>query len=202
VARALPTGAVGAPGRLVVVRHGATQWSKSGRHTGRTDLPLLPEGEAEAVELGHRLAGVEPALVLSSPLRRALETCRLAGYGDRVTTSVALAEMDYGDYEGLTTAEIRAGRPGWDLFVDGCPGGETIEDVAARVGGVFDRLRDDPALAGRDVLVFAHGHALRAGAAHWLGLAPVHARHFQIGAGRTGWLSWEYEWTTVQGWNL
>jgi len=196
------TRVIGTPGRIGVIRHGATEWSKSGRHTGRTDLPLLPDGQTEAVQLRDRLAVLEPALVLSSPLRRALDTCTLAGYGDVVTTSDALVEMDYGDYEGLTTAEIRAVRPGWDLFVDGCPGGETIEQVAGRIGGVLDRLKGDPELRGRDVLVFAHGHVLRAGAAYWLGLTPEGARHFQIGAGRSGWLGWEHEWTTVSGWNL
>jgi probable phosphoglycerate mutase len=185
-----------------MVRHGATEWSQSGRHTGTTDVPLLPDGETEAVQLGHRLTGIEPVLVLSSPLRRALDTCRLAGFGDRVTTSEALVEMDYGDYEGITTAEIRVARPSWDLFVDGCPGGETIEQVAARIGGLLDTLRNDAGLVGRDVLVFAHGHAIRAGVAHWLWLGAQQARHFQIGSGKMGWLAWEHEWTTVSAWNL
>lgn len=194
--------ALGTPGRIVVVRHGATEWSRIGRHTGRTDLPLLPEGETEARRLREQLADLDPAFVLTSPLRRARDTCALAGFGEGAIVTPELSEMDYGDYEGLTTAEIRADRPGWDLFADGCPNGETIEQTADRVGGVFDRLGADPALAGRDVLVFAHGHVIRAAVAIWLRMPACEARHFRIGSGRTGWLGWEHEWTVVTGWNI
>ena len=116
---------------VYLVRHGETEWSRARRHTGRTDLPLSPVGEAEAKALGRHLRGLEVDRVLSSPLTRAVTTARLAGFGDRLETSDALLEFDYGDYEGLTTAQIRAARPGWDLFRDGCPGGETVEAAAA-----------------------------------------------------------------------
>jgi len=190
-----------APGRICVVRHAATEWSKAGRHTGRTDLPLEPDGAAEAIDLGRRLAGLQPALVLSSPLRRALDTSELSGFGEGVETSELLLEMDYGDYEGLTTAQIRELRPGWDLFVDGCPGGETIAQVGARADRLLDRLRAEPGLAGADVLVFSHGHLLRVLTARWLGLEAADARRFALQAGRFGLLGWEYEWCVLAGWN-
>ncbi|HXY42781.1 MAG TPA: histidine phosphatase family protein [Acidimicrobiales bacterium] len=183
------------------MRHAATEWSKAGRHTGRTDLPLEPDGAAEAIDLGRRLAGLQPALVLSSPLRRALDTSELSGFGEGVETSELLLEMDYGDYEGLTTAQIRELRPGWDLFVDGCPGGETIAQVGARADRLLDRLRAEPGLAGADVLVFSHGHLLRVLTARWLGLEAADARRFALQAGRFGLLGWEYEWCVLAGWN-
>lgn len=189
------------PGRILLVRHAATEWSRSGRHTGRTDLPLLPDGEADARRLAQRLAGVRPALVLSSPLQRALETCRLAGFGDAVETTDLLLEMDYGEYEGLTTAQIRQIRPGWDLFNDGCPGGETIDEVGMRADSLFARLRSEPKLANLDVLVFAHGHVLRVLTARWLDLAAREARHFAFEASAIGVLGWEHEWTALAGWN-
>jgi probable phosphoglycerate mutase len=130
-----------------------------------------------------------------------LDTCRLAGFGDRVETSDLLLEMDYGEYEGLTTAQIREVRPGWDLFVDGCPRGETIAEVGARADALIARLRDDAGLAGADVLIFAHGHILRVFAARWLGLPAAEARRFALGAGKIGEFAWEHEWTVLQGWN-
>lgn len=189
------------PGRIIIVRHAATEWSVNGRHTGRTDLPLLPDGESDARELSVRLAGLLPALVLSSPLRRALDTCRLAGFGDSVETSDLLLEMHYGEYEGLTTAQIRHLRPGWDLFVDGCPGGETISDVGERADALIDRLRNDPSLEGLDVLAFAHGHILRVLTARWLELDPGEARHFALAPGGIAVLGWEHEWTALAGWH-
>jgi broad specificity phosphatase PhoE len=185
----------------VIVRHAATEWSRIGRHTGRTDLPLLPDGESDARALKERLGGLQPALVISSPLRRALETCRLAGFGEAVETTDLLLEMDYGDYEGLTTAQIRQLRPGWDLFSDGCPGGETIAGVGARADTLIARLRSDGRLAGGDVLAFAHGHILRVLTARWLGLAADEARHFRLESGAIAVLGWEHEWTAVSGWN-
>jgi len=189
------------PCRILVVRHGATDWSRNKRHTGRTDLPLDPDGETEARQAGDRLSNLRPALVLSSPLRRAFDTCVLAGFGAQAQLSDLLLEMDYGEYEGLTTAEIRRSRPGWDLFVDGCPGGESIEDVGGRVDALVGSLRSDARLAGEDVLVFAHGHVLRVMAARWAGLAPAEARRFVLGSGSSGVLGWEHEWTTISGWN-
>jgi broad specificity phosphatase PhoE len=183
------------------VRHGATAWSTSGRHTGKTDLPLSSDGETEARALRSSLGDLRPALVLSSPLRRALETCRLAGFDAHVETTELLVEMDYGDYEGLTTAEIRERRPGWDLFQDGCPGGETIEEVGDRVDAVITRITEDEALQDCEVLIFAHGHTLRCLAARWLRLPAGNARLFVLQAGSFGVLGWEHEWRALNGWN-
>ena len=159
------------PGRheVVLVRHGETDWSRDGRHTGRTDVPLNDRGRAEARALAGMLAGRSFALVLASPRSRALETCRLAGLGDRALVRDDLAEWDYGAYEGRTTDEIRAERPGWTLWRDGVDGGETLAQVGARA----DRLIPELELAGGDVVVFAHGHLLRVLAARWLGLEPA-----------------------------
>ncbi len=177
----------GAPARLVVVRHGATEWSRSGRHTGRTDLALLEDGRLEAQELGRRLAGHDFALVLVSPMRRARETCAIAGFGPQAEECPDLCEWDYGAYEGRTTDDIRAERPDWSLWTDGVPGGESAPEVGARADRVIARVR------GRtgDVLAFAHAHVLRVVAARWVGLgatsgASVHlgARHHQrVGLG-------------------
>jgi len=142
---------------LYLVRHGETEWSRARRHTSRTDVPLSPAGEAEARALGVHLAGLEVDRVLASPMSRATITARLAGFGDKLETTPALLEFDYGDYEGLTTAQIRARRPGWDLFRDGCPGGETVAAVAERARPLVAELT---AGDGR-VLVFGHGHQLR-----------------------------------------
>jgi broad specificity phosphatase PhoE len=187
---------------LTIARHGATEWSKSGQHTGMTDLPLLPEGEEEAAALGQRLGELRPAIVLTSPLSRAKRTCELAGFGAEAIEEPRLLEMNYGEYEGLTTATIRQERPGWDLFRDGCPGGETIEQVGARVDQLLGRLLGDSELAGEDVLLFAHGHVLRVLTARWLTLPPADARRFTLPAGRFGRLGWEHEWTVVSGWGL
>jgi len=189
------------PGRIIVVRHAATEWSKVGRHTGRTDLPLEADGKADAADLGRRLCGLRPTLVLSSPLRRALDTCMLAGFGDGVETSDLLLEMDYGDYEGLTAGQIREMRPSWDLFSDGCPGGETIAEVGVRADTILERLAGQAGLVGADVLVFAHGHILRVLTARWLGLEAAGARRFALKAGKFGVLGWEREWSVLSGWN-
>ncbi len=142
---------------MVLVRHGQTEWSRSGRHTGRTDLPLTPEGRREAEELGKRLSGVSFARALTSPLRRARETCRLAGLSSAVEIWGELVEWDYGAYEGLTTSQIRATRPRWRLWTDGAPEGESPPDVGRRVDSVISSLRDGAGPA----VVFAHGHVLR-----------------------------------------
>ncbi len=201
VSRAVYSDKSRAPGRVVVARHAETSWSIAGRHTGLTDLPLLPDGEKAARSLGRRLRGLKPALVLSSPLERALDTCRLAGYGEIAETTSLLLEMDYGDYEGLTTAEIRSRRPGWDLFIDGCPGGETIEDVGNRVDSLIERLRGDPILRGEDVILFAHGHVLRVLTSRWLGLGAAEARCFALRPAMVGILGWEHEWPVLAAWN-
>ena len=182
---------------LYLVRHGETEWSRARRHTGRTDLPLSPVGEAEARALGDHLRGLEVDRVLSSPLARAVTTARLAGFGDRLELSDALLEFDYGDYEGLTTPQIRAARPGWDLFRDGCPGGETVEAAAGRARVLLAEL----AAADGRVLLFSHGHQLRILAACFLGLPPAAARHLFLGTASLSVLGVEHEWPALLLWN-
>ena len=155
---------------IYLVRHGETEWSKSGRHTGRSDLPLTPGGEAEARALRLRLDGTAFDLVLTSPLKRALRTAELAGYAARPDPD--LMEWDYGDYEGLTSLAIRARRPDWELFSDGCPGGETVEQIARRADRISAALKG----ASGNVLVFSHGHLLRVLAARWIGQPVLFAR--------------------------
>lgn len=155
-----------------LARHGETAWSRSGQHTGRTDLPLTADGERNAAALGSRLSGIAFARVYTSPLQRATRTCELAGFGAAAERDPDLVEWNYGDYEGLRTAEIVAARPGWDLFRDGCPNGETAADVGVRADRVIARLR----AAGGDVLVFSSAHLLRVLAARWVGLPATGGR--------------------------
>lgn len=183
--------------RLYLVRHGETEWTVARRHTSRTDVPLTATGEEQGRALGLALAGVTLDRVLSSPLSRALMTARLAGFGDRVERSDALLEMDYGQYEGLTTPEIRARRPGWDLFRDGCPGGETVEDVAKRVQPLLAAITD----SDENVALFGHGHCLRVLAVTFLTLEPAAARHLFLGTGSISILGHEHDWTTILRWN-
>ena len=182
---------------LYLIRHGETEWSRARRHTGRTDLPLSPAGEAEARALGQHLRGLEVDRLLSSPLTRATTTAALAGFGDRVELTDALLEVDYGEYEGLTTTEIRASRPGWDLFRDGCPGGETVEDAAVRARTLLDGL----ASSGGRVLLFSHGHQLRVLTTVFLGLPPAAARHLFLGTASLSVLGVEHEWPAILLWN-
>ena len=182
---------------LYLVRHGETAWSRARRHTGRTDLPLSPVGEAEARALGAHLDGLQVDRVLASPMARATATARIAGHGDRLETTPALLEFDYGDYEGLTTPQILAGRPGWDLFRDGCPGGETAAAVAERARGLLAEL---PADDGR-VMLFGHGHQLRILAACYLDLPPDAARHLFLGTASVSVLGHEHGWPAVLLWN-
>lgn len=164
------------PNDLWLVRHGETEWSQTRRHTGRTDIPLTAHGEQQAAAVAPRLAEVDFALVLSSPLQRALRTAELAGFAGRIETDDDLVEVDYGEYEGITTAEIRASRPDWDLWRDGCPGGETIAQTAERCARVVARAR---AAAG-PVLIVAHAHLLRTLAPVALGLHPDTGRHLLV----------------------
>jgi broad specificity phosphatase PhoE len=180
-----------------LLRHGATAWSVTGQHTGRTDLPLSAEGEVQAIELGASLDGRAFSLVLTSPRQRARETCRLAGYGDVGVVDADLAEWDYGDYEGLTTAEIRERVPGWTIWDFPCPGGERIDQVAARADRVVARI----VAADGDVAVFAHGHILRVLAARWCRLAPVEGRCFSLDTATRSVLGWEHDYPTVHHWN-
>lgn len=185
--------------RLWLVRHGETEWSRSGRHTGRTDVPLLTDGERQAAALGRWLGErvSSPSLVLTSPLARAAETCRLAGFGERARVSDDLLEWDYGEYEGLTSEEIRRERPGWTLWFDGAPGGET----AAEVGRRADRVIEMAKSADGDVLAFGHGHTLRTVAARWVELPPVEGRLLALGVASVGTLGWEREVPVVERWN-
>jgi broad specificity phosphatase PhoE len=182
---------------LYLIRHGETEWSRARRHTGRTDLPLSPAGEAEAKALGQHLRGLEVDRVLSSPLTRATATAQLAGFGDRVELNDTLLEFDYGDYEGLTSAEIRATHPGWDLFRDGCPGGETVEAAAARARKLLDSLIDTE---GR-IMLFSHGHQLRILTTCYLGLPPDAARHLFLGTASLSVLGTEHHWPAILLWN-
>ena len=183
--------------RIIVVRHGETEWSREKRHTGRSDLPLTAEGREQALALGAVLAHLPFAGVFVSPLRRARETCELAGYADRAVVDDDLIEWDYGEYEGLTSAEIEQDRPGWSLFVDGVIGGETIYDVAARAERVVTRVRS----VDGDVLLFGHGHQLRILTALWLDFPPTAAQHLQLATASPSTLGYEHDWTALLSWN-
>lgn len=182
---------------IVLVRHGATLWSESGRHTGRTDLPLSELGAAQARSLSPILAGLSPGTILSSPLIRARTTAELAGFGQRILLEPDLLEWDYGDYEGLTTLEIRKTNPGWDLFTDGAPRGESPPQAFERARRVADRLRKAPS----DTLIFAHGHILRLLIAAWLELPPDRARHFVLKTAAPTLLGTEHEWPALLAMN-
>jgi broad specificity phosphatase PhoE len=182
---------------VVLVRHGETEWSRAGRHTGRTDIELTDAGRARAKHLGTALDGRAFALVLTSPRRRAIETCELAGFGARAEIDDGLAEWDYGEYEGRTTVEIHASRPDWSLWRDGAPGGEQPAAVAARADRVIARVR---AVAG-DTLVFSHGHFLRVLGARWAGLDGADGARFALDPASVSVLGWERETPVFERWN-
>ena len=184
------------PGEIWLVRHGATEWTETGQHTSRTDVPLTDEGREQARALGRVLDGHEFALVLSSPLSRALETCRLAGFGDAVETDDDLREWDYGEYEGRTTADIREERPGWNVWA-GSPGGESLDEVGARARHVLERATG----ADGDAALFSHGHFLRILGACWLGLAPEGGRFFLLSTAAVSLLGYERESRVLREWN-
>lgn len=181
---------------LWVVRHGATEWSEAGRHTSVTDLPLLPEGEEVARELAPRLAAVEFAEVRTSPRLRARRTAELSGFPDALTDD-DLAEWAYGDYEGVTTEEIREQVPGWTMWTHPAPGGETAAELTRRLDRFVEHVRgvDGP------VLAFGHGHSLRALAARWLDLPVTDGRHFKLDTATVSVLGWERETPVVRRWN-
>ena len=176
---------------IYLARHGETAWSLSGQHTGRTDLPLTERGERNARRLGERLKSFSFAMVITSPLQRAARTCELAGFKAVAEIDPDLCEWDYGAYEGLRSVEIRADRPDWHLFRDGCPGGESLDQVAARTDAVIKRVR---AVAG-NVLLFSSGHVLRVLAARWLGLEPGLARCFLLDTASLSILGYEHDRT-------
>jgi broad specificity phosphatase PhoE len=182
-----------------LARHGETAWSLSGQHTGQTDLPLTERGERNARALGERLRGRAFAKVLTSPLQRAVRTCELAGFGAVAEIDPDLVEWDYGQYEGRRTAEIHAERPDWQLFHDGCPGGESPDQIGARTDRVVGRLR---AIKG-DVLVFSSGHFLRVFAARWLGLDASAGRYLLLSTASLSALGYEHNLTepAIRLWN-
>jgi broad specificity phosphatase PhoE len=182
---------------LTLVRHGDTEWSLSGRHTGWTDIPLVESGRRQAKLLGGRLAGRSFALVLSSPLSRALETCRLAGLGDAATVDPDLREWNSGDLEGLTSDEIRRSMPGWTIWSGPVPGGETADEVGQRADRVIERVMP----VDGDVAIFAHGHLLRVLAARWLGLPADHGALFELATATLSRLGWERERRVIELWN-
>ena len=181
--------------KVVLIRHGETEWSASGKHTGTTDIPLTDAGRRAAEHLRGRVAGRDFALVLSSPRTRARETAALAGLEPQVDDD--LVEFDYGDYEGRTTPEIREQRPGWSVWADGAPGGET----AAQVGARADRVIERALAAGGDVALFAHGHLLRVLAARWIGLAAAYGGNLVLDTGSLSELGFERERRAVLLWN-
>ena len=185
------------PQQIFLIRHGETEWSLSGAHTGSTDIPLTAQGRTQAAALGRFLSARKFAVVLASPLQRALETCRLAGFGAAAEIDPGLVEWNYGDYEGLTTAQIRAQHPAWSLWSDGVPNGETIDEVAARADRVIACLP-----AGGDAALFAHGHILRILTARWLSLEPSAARLFAMGTASISTLGYERETRVITRWNL
>jgi probable phosphoglycerate mutase len=185
---------------VYLARHGETAWSLTGQHTGLTDLPLTERGESNARRLGDRLNGLKFAQVFCSPLQRARRTCELAGFISAAKIDTDLIEWNYGIYEGKTSTEILAQRPGWELFRDGCPGGETPQQVGARADGVVSRLR----AAGGDVLVFSSGHFIRALTARWLGLeAGAAGRCFMLNTASLSALSYEHDLSrpVIRLWN-
>jgi broad specificity phosphatase PhoE len=182
---------------VTLVRHSETAWSRSGRHTSSTDLPLTWAGRQRARRIGAALAGRSFARVLTSPSLRARETCRLAGLDERAEVRDDLSEWDYGSYEGRTTPEIRRERPGWLLWRDGAPGGEDAAAVAARVDRIVAELREAPG----DVAVFAHGHVLRVLGARWCDLGPEAGARLALGTGSISLLGWERELPVIVRWN-
>ncbi|MGE0279372.1 MAG: histidine phosphatase family protein [Rhizobiaceae bacterium] len=183
--------------QITLVRHGETEWSKAGKHTGRTDIPLTETGEAAARGLADRLAGVAYGAVWTSPSLRARTTCMLAGFGNEAVVKDDLAEWDYGDYEGITTKEIRESRPGWFLFRDGCPNGEAAADVGARADHIIAGLREQNA----NVLVFSSSHFLRVLAARWIGLPPEGGANFVLDTASISVVGYERDTPVIRRWN-
>ena len=184
---------------IYLIRHGETEWSRSGRHTGRTDIPLTEAGEAAARGVAGRLQGLSFAAAWSSPSLRARTTCALAGFGDGAVIKDELAEWDYGAYEGITTKQILAERPGWQLFRDGCPQGEDAAQVGARADAVIGQFRQ----AAGTILVFSSSHFLRVLAARWIGLPPQDGSRFVLDTASLSVLGYEHDLTepVIRRWN-
>jgi broad specificity phosphatase PhoE len=184
-------------GNILAIRHGETAWSLSGQHTGTTDIPLTGNGRRLASRMGQLLATKTFGLVLCSPLQRARETCDLAGLGDSAVIDPDLTEWNYGKYEGLTTGQIHEAAPGWLIFRDGCPDGESPDQVAARVDRVIARSR----ASGSDVALFSHGHLLRVLVARWIGLPAAGGQHFLLSTGTLCLLGYYREIPAIRIWN-
>jgi broad specificity phosphatase PhoE len=182
---------------IVTVRHGETEWSRALKHTGRTDVPLTDAGRTQADRLGAALAGRSFSMVLSSPLGRAVETCERAGYARHAEMVSDLREWDYGEYEGLTTAEVREQIGGWTIWTHEVHGGESVEEVGKRVDGLIERISAAPG----DVVLFAHGHILRVMAARWLGLPAAEGRLFRLDTATISTLGFERETRVIRRWN-
>jgi len=183
--------------QIYLIRHGETEWSRSGRHTGLTDIPLTDTGREQAAFLTPIFDDVKFVRILSSPLQRALQTAQLAGLGDRVETMPDLLEWNYGDYEGITTKEIHKSVPNWTVWTHPCPNGETIEQVSARADRVVHDLRQ----AKANVAVFSHGHFLRVLAVRWLELDPHAGKHLLLGTSTLSILSYEHDFPAIKTWN-
>jgi len=183
--------------KLYLVRHGATEWIHSGQHTGRTDIPLLPEGEQQALDAGRLLTDIDFSLALCSPLQRAQRTCELAGLGRNAVIDDDLLEWDYGDYEGVTTPTIRETVPGWTIWNGVCPNGEAISEVAVRADRVIARVRNQSGNA----IVFAHGHILRVLTARWCELEAVEGQRFVLDPATVSILGWERDTPAITLWN-
>jgi broad specificity phosphatase PhoE len=182
---------------VVLVRHGETEWTREGRHTGKSDIPLTEHGRRQAEALRRELAGWRFGLVLTSPLQRAMETCRLAGYGQAAQTRPDLVEWDYGRYDGLTSKQIAITEPDWSLWRDGGPGGEQPADVGRRA----DRIIAEVRRATANVLIFAHGHVLRVLTARWLSQAPAAGQHYALQPAALSVLGYEHENPVIWQWN-
>lgn len=189
------------PGRIVLVRHGETEWSATGRHTSHTDVPLTEAGRRDAEAIGPALAEFRFGLVLTSPMRRASDTCRLAGLGDVAEVDDNLMEWNYGDYEGLTTPEIRETVTEWRVWTHPTPNGEPVESVTARADRVIDRC-GSVVERGDDAALFGHGHMSRVIAARWIGLGAADGQRFALGAGSVSVLDHERESAVIERWNV
>jgi broad specificity phosphatase PhoE len=190
------------PGEIFLIRHGETEWSRSGQHTSRTDLPLTGEGRVRAKALGQILKGMYPsgfALVLASPMRRAIDTCRIAGYQPEIEDN--LREWDYGSYEGLTSGDIQKTVPGWTIWTGPVPGGESLAQIGARADRVIQRCLPVLHDAAGNAALFSHGHMLRVLAARWLDLAPDAGRFLGLDTASISALGWEHDTRVIGLWN-
>lgn len=183
--------------QLYLIRHGETEWTVSKQHTSKTDLPLLEKGESDALKVGRRLETVTFSKILSSPRQRAIRTAELAGFGHLIEINDDLSEWDYGDYEGLTSLQIRKINPNWNLFTKGCPGGETPENITIRADRVIQKIRSSE----KNTAIFSHGHFLRVLAIRWIGLPVIHAASLTLATSSISILGYENRNPAIMQWN-